>query len=195
MPISPDISKKLLEIKEDSGLTFKQIGDKVGSSEANVRRYIMGETKMPDKQLLYAIIRAMDEDPEEVLGKKKLEPQAPPIDHVMYNRQEQSYKEQLSWWAEHHREEIESLKAAYGTTIQSKDNWIDRLHKERNEAEEEIEKLEAFVLELKKEKKYLRVVIAILAAFIILFVLVYLIPDIANGDWGHIIYNAAVGSV
>ena len=48
MPISPDISKKLLEIKEDSGLTFKQIGDKVGSSEANVRRYIMGETKMPD---------------------------------------------------------------------------------------------------------------------------------------------------
>ena len=60
MPISPDISKKLLEIKEDSGLTFKQIGDKVGSSEANVRRYIMGETKVPDKQLLYAIIRAMD---------------------------------------------------------------------------------------------------------------------------------------
>jgi transcriptional regulator with XRE-family HTH domain len=195
MPISPDISKKLLEIKEDSGLTFKQIGDKVGSSEANVRRYIMGETKVPDKQLLYAIIRAMDEDPEEVLGKKKPEPQTPHIDHVMYNRQEQSYKEQLSWWAEHHREEIESLKAAYGTTIQSKDNWIDRLHKERNEAEEEIEKLEEFVLELKKEKKYLRVVIAILAAFIILFVLVYLIPDITNGDWGHIIYNAVAGSV
>ena len=83
MPISPDISKKLLEIKEESGLTFKQIGDKVGSSEANVRRYIMGETKVPDKQLLYAIIRAMDEDPEEVLGKKKPEPQTPPIDHVM----------------------------------------------------------------------------------------------------------------
>lgn len=195
MPISPDISKKLLEIKEDSGLTFKQIGDKVGSSEANVRRYIMGETKVPDKQLLYAIIRAMDEDPEEVLGKKKQEPQTPPIDHVMYNRQEQSYKEQLSWWAEHHREEIESLKAAYGTTIQSKDNWIDRLHKEIKEAEDEIEKLEEFVLELKKEKKYLRVVIAVLAIFLILFVLVYLIPDIANGDWGHIIYNAAVGSV
>jgi uncharacterized coiled-coil DUF342 family protein len=113
----------------------------------------------------------------------------------MYSRQEQSYKEQLAWWAEHHREEIESLKAAYGTTIQSKDNWIDRLHKERDEAEEEIEKLEAFVLELKKEKKYLRVVIAVLAAFLILFVLIYLIPDITNGDWGHIIYNAAAGSV
>ena len=194
MPIPSDISRKLLELKEESGLTFKQIGDKVGSSEANVRRYIMGETKMPDRQLLYAIIRAMDEDPEEVLGKKKPEPQTSPIDHVMYNRQEQSYKEQLSWWAEHHREEIESLKAAYGTTIQSKDNWIDRLHKERNEAEEEIEKLEAFVLELKKEKRYLRVVIAVLAALLILFVLVYLLPDITNEDWGHIIYNVAARS-
>lgn len=163
MPITPDISRKLLDLKEECGLTFKQIGDEVGSSEANVRRYIMGETKAPDKQLLYAIIRSMGGDPEELLGKKKPEQPASPqpqqqmIDYSLLERQEKR-----------HQQEIANLKAAYHATIISKDERID---------------------ELKMEKRHLRVSVLVMAAVILLFILIYLIPDFTNGDWGHILYS------
>ena len=189
MPITPDISRKLLELKEECGLTFKQIGDEVGSSEANVRRYIMGETKVPDKQLLYAIIRVLDGDPDEMLGKKKQESAPPaqtaqPVDYSLYTRQEERHKEILAHWSERHREEIGNLKAAYETTIQSKDAWILRIKKELDDAEGEL-------LEVKKERRKLRLTIGILSGLLALFILAYLIPDLANGDWGHILYNVS----
>lgn len=166
MPITPDISRKLQELKEECGLTFKQIGDEVGSSEANVRRYVMGETKTPDRQLLYAIIRVMEGDPDEIFGKKKPEPApapapaAPTVDFSLLERQEKR-----------HQQEIDRLKAAYNAAIIAKD-----------------ERLE----ELKTEKNHLRIALVVMAAVILFFILVYLVPDILRGDWGHIIYQAVV---
>lgn len=198
MPITPDISRKLLELKEESGLTFKRIGDEVGSSEANVRRYIMGETKIPDKQLLYAIIRAVGGDPDEVLGKKKPEAPAPAAaqnqayDHALYVRQEERHKEVLAHWSERHREEIANLKLAYDSSIRSKDVWIERLKAAMDRAEEDNERLEAELAEAKKDRRHYRTAITILAAVVILFVLVYLVPDLLRGDWGHITYFAGV---
>ena len=195
MPITPDISKKLLELKVESGLTFKQIGDEVGSSEANVRRYVMGETKEPDRQLLYAIIRAIGGDVDEVLGKKKVEALTPsafnqPYDHSLYARQEERHKELMTQWTERHREEISNLKAAYDSSLRSKDAWIERITAERDEAEEEIEKLETALTELKKERRQYRTAVYILGAIAILLVLAYLIPDLLRGDWGHFIYSS-----
>lgn len=160
MPITPEISQKLLELKEESGLTFKQIAEIVNSSEPNVRRYISGITKVPDKQLLHAIIRAMDGDPEEVFGKRKLE-QLPAASQKL---PETALYDRL----------LDSIKAAYEKTIESKDNWIERLKRERDEAEEKIEKLEDALLEAKKTMKHLRAAIVILAALVLLFILINL---------------------
>lgn len=160
MPITPEISQKLLELKEESGLTFKQIAEIVNSSEPNVRRYISGITKVPDKQLLHAIIRAMDGDPEEVFGKRKLE--QPPA--ASQKLPETALYDRL----------LDSIKAAYEKTIESKDNWIERLKRERDEAEEKIEKLEDALLEAKKTMKHLRAAIVILAALVLLFILINL---------------------
>jgi transcriptional regulator with XRE-family HTH domain len=161
MPITPEISRKLLELKEESGLTFKQIGEEVGSSEANVRRYITGETKAPDKKLLYDIARILGGDPDEIFGKRKPEPvtvHPHHIDFSMLERQEQR-----------HQKEIASLKAAYNSTILSKDERIE---------------------ELKTERQHLRIAVVVLAAVVFAFMVAYLIPDILNGDWGHIVYTA-----
>lgn len=189
MPITPDISRKLLALKEECGLTFKQIGDEVGSSEANVRRYVMGETKVPDKQLLYAIIRVLDGDPDEILGKKKPEPAQPAqtlqtVDYSIYTRQEERHKEILTQWSERHREEIGNLKAAYEATIQSKDTWIMRIKKELDDTEDELR-------EVKKERRKLRITVGVLSGLLALLILVYLIPDLVNGDWDHILYSVS----
>lgn len=199
MPITPDISRKLLSLKEESGLTFKQIGDEVGSSEANVRRYIMGETKVPDRQLLSAIIRSIGGDTDEIFGRKKPEqllPAAPPVqtpsfDHAMYARQEERHNEILAQWSQRHREEIANLKAAYDSSLQSKDVWIERVKAERDKAEGDIEVLENELAELRKDRRHYKIAIAVLSALVIFFILVYFIPDLLRGDWGHIVYSIA----
>lgn len=160
MPISPDISAKLMALKKKNNLTFKEIGDEVGSSEANVRRYIMGETKIPDRQLLYAIIRSLGSTPEEVLGVKpepqEQKPQA--VDFSILERQEQRHKEQLAHWTEHHKEEIASLKAAYNSTIVSQGEQLD---------------------ELKKQNKHLR--IFVLSLVVVCLILLYICSKTFNG--------------
>lgn len=168
MPITIDISRKLLELKEESGLTFKQIGDIVGSSEANVRRYVMGETKVPDRQLLCAIIRSMDGDPDEVLGKKKPDTAADAAsgkqspENVLYERL------------------LDSMKAAYEKTIESKDNWIVKIKTELDKADEQVDRLEKALQEQKEdfrqEKKKLLIAISVLSAVVLLLILVYFIP-------------------
>ena len=170
MPITKEIYAKLLELKEDCGLTFKQIGEDVNSSEANVRRYVMGEVKTPDRQLLYAIIRAMGGDPEEIIGKKKIETPAltpAPAHHTsdyLYDRM------------------LDSVKAAYEKSLESKDSWIEKVKKDWQDAEDEVQ-------ELKTEKRRLQIAVVVLSVIVLLLVLVYLLPDIFNGDWGHIIYS------
>ena len=161
MPITPDISAKLMDLKVKNNLTFKEIGDEVGSSEANVRRYIKGETKIPDRQLLYDIIRALGSTPEEVLGVKKTEPQEQKpqtVDFSILERQEQRHKEQLAHWTEHHREEIASLKAAYNGTIVSQGEQLD---------------------ELKKQNKHLRIIVFSLV--VVCLILLYICSKTFNG--------------
>ena len=70
MPFPPDIVSKLLELKQDSGLTYEQIGLEVRTSDTNVRRYINGEVKTPDRKLLFAIVRAIGGDPDELFAPK-----------------------------------------------------------------------------------------------------------------------------
>lgn len=172
MPITPELSKKLLDLKEESGLTFKQIGDEVGSSEANVRRYIMGETKLPDRQLLVAIIKAMDGDPN-VLLPKAAAPQSN-VELGVYERIKSDYDKQLALWHTRHDREIETLKQTAEQTIRNKDEW---LHKLKDE--------------LAAQKKLHRRTIAVLIALIVLlslFVVFYLVRDIADSSWGYIRY-------
>ena len=170
MPITKEIYAKLLELKEDCGLTFKQIGEDVNSSEANVRRYVMGEVKTPDRQLLYAIIRAMGGDPEEIMGKKKIDaPSAVPVpthhtNDYLYDRM------------------LDSVKAAYEKSLESKDNWIEKVKKDWKDAEDKVQ-------ELKAEKRRLQIAVIVLSVVLLLFLLIYFIPDIFSGDWGHIIYS------
>lgn len=170
MPITKEIYAKLYELKEDCGLTFKQIGEIVNSSEANVRRYVLGEVKTPDRQLLHAIIRAMDGDPDEIIGKKKAEAAAA-APAPTYSVNDQLYDRML-----------DSIKAAYEKSLESKDSWIEKIKKDWLDAEDEVR-------ELKTEKRRLQIAIVVLSVVVLLFILVYLVPDVFNGDWGHIIYS------
>lgn len=188
MPITPDISKKLLELKEESGLSLDQIGQKVGTSGVNVSRYIKGETKTPDRQLLYAIIRAIGGDPDEVFGRKKPDPPVDPKPGIAYDLYEKL--------EDRRREELANMRLAYENTIQTKDLWIERVKQERDEAEAEVDKLEHQIQEMRKEisevrqeKRHLKVAVLVLSALAFLFLALYLIPDILRGDWGHIIYS------
>ena len=140
MPITPDLSKKLLELKEESGLSYEQIGAEVGTSDANARRYMKGETKVPDRQLLYAIIRCVGGDPDEMLGKKPPAAPAAPFDE-----------------------------------------WIHRLKDELEKARE------TAISHQRTHRRMMHVLIALSVALIVL-VVIYLVPDLLNGDWGHINY-------
>lgn len=143
MPITKEVSQKLQDLKEEACLTFEQIGEEVGSSSANVRRYILGETKVPDRQLLYAIIRAVGGDPEEILGIKKPEQQQSlsAADEVLLGIMEQRYKEQLA-----------NLKEAYDTAVHAKTELI---------------------AELRSERKILRIAIVVLVITLILLMTTY----------------------
>ena len=157
MPITPEISRKLLDLKEESGLTFKQIGDEVGSSEANVRRYIMGETKAPDRQLLNTIVKTMGGDQDEIFGKKKPEPEAPKpgsVDILLLERMEKR-----------HQQEIAHLKAAYNATIFSKDQRLE---------------------ELMTERKRLKRAVAVLGVILAILITGYIAMDILHGGFGHV---------
>ena len=78
MPITPDLSKKLLDLKEESGLSYEQIGMETGTSDTNVRRYLRGETKV--SETIYDIYIQDEEQ------RKK---------HICSVRNEIAYKEHL----------------------------------------------------------------------------------------------------
>lgn len=167
MPITKETYAKLLELKEDCGLTFKQIGEIVNSSEANVRRYVMGEVKTPDRQLLYTIIRAMDGDPDEIIGKKKPETAAA-TPAPAYSVNDQLYDRML-----------DSVKAAYEKSLESKDKWIEKLKAECDAAEEELD----------QSKQTVRRLIVVLIVFAVLFAILffaYPVRDVLDNSFGYL---------
>jgi predicted transcriptional regulator len=172
MPISPELSSKLLDLKEECGLTFKQIGDLVGSSEANVRRYIMGETKVPDRALLVSIIKTMDGDPN-VLLPKAAAPQGN-MELGIYEKMKADFDKQLSLWHARQDREIEHLKEVTEQTIRNKDEWIHRLKDELQQQ--------------KRNHKRMVVILVVLIALLAVFSAVYLLRDIADPTWGYIRY-------
>lgn len=187
MQITPEISAKLLELKHSSGLTFEQIGAEVGTSDANARRYIMGETKVPDRQLLYAIVRCLGGDPEEIFAQKPTVQNSAfaGMDPAFYDkltanfearyaRQQQLHEESLNKWHEKHEKEVVSLRATFEQTIRSKDQWI--------------EKLKGDIEATSRKCSRMTILAVCLATVAVLLVAIYLIPDLLNGDWGHIRY-------
>ena len=192
MPITPEISAKLLELKRNSCLTFEQIGAEVGTSDANARRYIMGETKTPDRQLLFSIIRCIGGDPEEFFGKKPL-PQptsASGIDMAFYDkliasmearyaRQEELHKESLALWHQRHEKEVLSLQASMEQTIRSKDSWIEKLKVELDKTEDELDRSRQTV-------RHLIVVMVVLAALFAVLFLAYPVRDILDNTFGYL---------
>lgn len=193
MPITPEISAKLLELKEESGLTFEQIGAEVGTSDANARRYIKGETKTPDRQLLYAIVRCIGGDPDELFEKKPLPQQAlSGMDPLLYDkltanfearysRQQQLHQENLAKWHEKHEKEVAALQATMEQTIRSKDQWIEKLKAERDGAASDL-------LDAKQTVRHLTIALVVLVALLGLLVVAYLVRDVFDGSWGYIRY-------
>ena len=181
MPITPDLSKKLLDLKEESGLSYEQIGAEVGTSDANARRYMKGETKVPDRQLLYAIIRCVGGDPDELLEKKP--PAAPPapFDSAMYDRINAEVEKRLAPLFASHDRQIEAIRHANDLAMQHKDEWIHKLKDELEKAKE------ATINHQRAHRRMMHVLIA-LSVILIVLIAIYLIPDLLNGDWGHINY-------
>lgn len=168
MPIKPELSKKLLELKEESGLTFKQIGDEVGSSEANVRRYIMGETKAPDRPLLVAIIKAMGGDPAFILP--KADAPAGAMDIGIYEKVKSDFERQLALWNAKHEKEVENIRHATDLALQHKDEWLHQLKAELDTANKEIDNL-------KRTRRRLLVVVSILSAVLVMVMFAHLFLD------------------
>lgn len=56
------------ELKDKSGMTYKQIGDKINESERTVSRVFTGESKNPGVDLVRRIINAMGGSMSEVFG-------------------------------------------------------------------------------------------------------------------------------
>lgn len=192
MPITPEISAKMLELKEQSGLNYEQIGAEVGTSDSNARRYIRGETKTPDRKLLFEIVRTIGGDPEELFAPKPLPglPAPSGMDYALYDRmvsnmesryasQERLHQESLAKWHERHEKELSSLRASMDQALQSKDEWISRLRKERNDALE-------VVKESKTRIRTLRTVSIVLGLLVLFFILAYIIPDILRNDFGYL---------
>ena len=162
MPIKPELSRKLLELKEESGLTFKQIGDEVGSSEANVRRYIMGETKVPDRPLLVSIIKAMGGDPAFLLP--KADAPAGTMDIGVYEKLKADFEKQLSLWHTRYDKELENLKHTTDIALSQKDDWIKRLTED--------------VAKLEKSRRRMAIAVTILSALLLLFICAYAFSNI-----------------
>ncbi len=193
MPITPEISAKLLELKDESGLTFEQIGAEVGTSDANARRYIKGETKTPDRQLLYAIVRCIGGDPDELFEKKLLsQATVTEMDPSLYDkltasfearyaRQQQLHQENLAKWHEKHEKEVAVLQATIDQTIKNKDQWIEKLKAERDSSASDL-------LDTKQTVRRLTVALVVLVALLGLLVVAYLVRDVFDGSWGYIRY-------
>jgi predicted transcriptional regulator len=172
MPVSPELSKKLLDLKKQCGLTFEQIGEEVGSSAANVRRYITGETKVPDSGLLVSIVNVMGGDPA-ILSEKSSAPKVD-ADLVLYEKMKADFDKQLSLWHARQDREIEHLKQVTEQTIRNKDEWIHRLKDELQQQ--------------KRNHKRMVVILVVLIALLAVFSAVYLLRDIADPSWGYIRY-------
>lgn len=181
MPITPDLSKKLLDLKEESGLSYEQIGMETGTSDTNVRRYLKGETKIPDRQLLVSIIRCMGGDPDELLGKKPPAVPSAPFDSAMYDRINAEVEKRLASFCASHERQIEAIRHANDLAMQHKDEWIHRLKDELEKARE------TAISHQRTHRRMMHVLIALSVALIVL-VVIYLVPDLLNGDWGHINY-------
>lgn len=181
MPISQELSKKLLQLKDESGLTFEQIGASVGTSDANARRYMKGETKVPDRQLLCAIIQCIGGDPDDLLGKKPPATPSAPFDGAMYDRISAEVEKRLAPLCASHDRQVEAIRHANDLAMQHKDEWIHRL-------KDELEKSRDTVIGLQRSHRRMMHVLIALAISLIVFIAAYLVPDLLNGDWGHINY-------
>ena len=168
MPITPELSSKLLALKEKSGLTFEQIGEEVGTSDANARRYIKGETKIPDRQLLISIIRCLGGDPDQLLSEK------PQQTDGIYDKIKAEYDRQIALCHSWHDKEINNLKQAAAETIRSKDELIAGL--------------KADIADHKRIYNRLVVIMAIFIAILSVFVFAYLLRDITDPHWGYFRY-------
>jgi transcriptional regulator with XRE-family HTH domain len=181
VPITPDLSKKLLDLKEESGLTFEQIGAEVGTSDTNVRRYLKGETKVPDRQLLVAIIRCMGGDPDELLGKKPPAAPSAPFDAALYDRINTEVEKRLAPLCASHDRQIEAIRHANDLSMQHKDEWIHKLKDELEKARE------ALIDSQRRHRRIMHILIGLLVVLSV-FVAAYLIRDIFDGSWGYIHY-------
>lgn len=194
MPITPEISAKLLELKKQSGLNYEQIGVEVGTSDSNARRYILGETKTPDRKLLFEIVRTIGGDPEELFAPKPLPglPAPPGMDYALYDRlvanmearytsQERAHQDILAKWHERHEKELASLQASMDQALKSKDEWISQLRAERDDAFNSINEGKSLI-------RTLRTVSIVLGLLVLFFILAYIIPDIVRSDFGYFRY-------
>lgn len=183
MPITPEIVTKLLELKEQSGLNFEQIGIEVGTSAANARRYIIGDTKTPDRKLLFQIVRTIGGDPEALFAPKPTPGASAPVgmDYALYDRLLSNMEARYAHQEQAHQEAVAKLTERHERELATLNSWIDRFRSERDQ-------IAADLRQADKTRRLLLVIILILSVVVCGFVAVYLIPDLLRGDWGHIQY-------
>ena len=63
-----DFGKRLRQIRENQGLTQKQLAEKIGSDERGVRRYEAGERK-PGLDVIISILDNVDVSADYLLGR------------------------------------------------------------------------------------------------------------------------------
>ena len=186
MPFSSDITAKLLELKQDSGLTYEQIGIEVRTSDTNVRRYINGEVKTPDRKLLFAIVRAIGGDPDTLFAPKPTPSNPTPagLDYALYDRvvanmearyqqQERQHAETISKLQARLDHEVAAIQASSDQAIRSKDEWIGKIRSEITNLETERENLRRII-------KLLITVSLLLSGAVLLLVLSHFVPALIH---------------
>ncbi|MBR0287799.1 MAG: helix-turn-helix transcriptional regulator [Selenomonadaceae bacterium] len=63
-----DFGKRLRDVRQQNGLTQKQLAEKIGSDERGVRRYEAGERK-PGLDVILAILDNLDVSADYLLGR------------------------------------------------------------------------------------------------------------------------------
>lgn len=190
MVITQELTDRLLRLKETAGLTYDQISELVGTSPANARRYINGEVKAPDIRILCDIIRALGAAPKELLFPASADP--PDQDEILYDkifanmearfvRQERRHQEDLEMWREKYDAEICAIRQSLQQALQTKDDWIDLIRQERDEAR-------AKERQGARNRQKLLWVLLILSLLLGFLFAAYVIPDLIDRSNGLFVY-------
>lgn len=154
------IYSKLKAWKEESDLTYKDIGERSGTPAATVQKIISGETQNPNADTVYKIVKALGHTMEELYEGSPKEEKG---DSLAVSVIREMYEHRIADLKEQHKDALDRSSAQY---------------------EKHIEDLKE---SKQKHGKTYKAIIAVLGVIVgVLFVLfiIYFAMDYANEHWG-----------